>query len=467
MQDKIVKGFSKLNKQEKLDWLIDHFFEQSKDAALDFEGFWHTNQELQSILDGFSENTVSNFFMPFGIAPNFLINGKVYAVPMVIEESSVVAAASSAAKFWLNRGGFKAEVLSTIKLGQVHFFWKGRMDKLKAVFDELKEVMNREAAHFTANMEKRGGGVLDIKLLDFTNQEEHYYQLLVSFETCDSMGANFINSVLESYGQTLERFVAEHEGFTKEERELEVLMAILSNYTPECLVRASVSCPVEQLGFICDGIDAASFADRFYKAVRVAQIDPYRATTHNKGIMNGVDAVVLATANDFRAIESSCHAYAAKDGQYRSLSSCTIEDGIFTFWVDLPLALGTVGGLTKLHPLAKRSLELLGHPSAAELMQVVAATGLAQNFAAVRSLITTGIQQGHMKMHLKNILIHLKANELEVEQAVQFFEDKVVSFSGVRDFIEGFRKKKAEEGEKGEGRRVKGKFTERLSSRPN
>jgi hydroxymethylglutaryl-CoA reductase len=454
MQDKVVKGFSKLDKEQKLDWILTHFFDQSKEAEQDFKGFWHSNEALQTVLDGFSENTVSNFPMPFGIAPNFLINGKLYAVPMVIEESSVVAAASSAAKFWLTRGGFRAEVLSTKKLGQVHFFWKGKAEKLVSVFEELKNTMNQEAAHITANMEKRGGGVLEIKLLDFTDKEAEYYQLLVSFETCDSMGANFINSVLESYGQTLERFVAEHEGFTKEERELEVLMAILSNYTPECLVRASVSCPVEQLGFICDGIDPKSFADRFYKAVRVAQIDPYRATTHNKGIMNGVDSVVLATANDFRAIESSCHAYAAHDGQYRSLSSCSIEDGIFKFWVDLPLALGTVGGLTKLHPLAKRSLELLGHPSATELMEIVAATGLAQNFAAVRSLITTGIQQGHMKMHLKNILIHLKATEEEITKTYQFFEDKVVSFSGVREFVEDLRKKKVEGRVKIEGRRA-------------
>lgn len=467
MQDKVVKGFSKLNKQEKLDWLLNHFFDQAEEAEYDFKGFWHSNEALQTVLDGFSENTISNFPMPFGIAPNFLINGRLYAVPMVIEESSVVAAASSAAKFWLTRGGFQVEVLSTKKLGQVHFFWNGQAEKLEAVFDELKQTMNQEAAHFTANMEKRGGGVLDIQLLDFTAEEAHYYQLLVSFETCDSMGANFINSVLESYGQTLERFVAEHEGFTKEERELEVLMAILSNYTPECLVRASVSCPIEQLGLICDGIDPESFADRFYKAVRVAQIDPYRATTHNKGIMNGVDAVVLATANDFRAIESSCHAYAARDGQYRSLSSCSIEDGMFKFWVDLPLALGTVGGLTKLHPLAKRSLELLGHPSAPELMEVVAATGLAQNFAAVRSLITTGIQHGHMKMHLKNILIHLNATKPEMEQAYQFFENKVVSFSGVREFVDVLRKKKAEGDSKGEGRGAKVEFVGRISSRPN
>ncbi len=433
MRNRKINGFSKLSKEQKLEWLADNFFEENSDAINDLTRFWHKDKELQSVLDGFSENTLSNFIMPYGVAPNFVINGKTYAVPMVIEESSVVAAASSAAKFWQRRGGFKAEILSTKKLGQVHFSWKGNAAKLYSVFDELKYELKTQTAHLTLNMEKRGGGVSDIQLLDFTNQEPDYYQLLVGFETCDSMGANFINTVLEAYGQTLRHFVANHSTFVGSEKELEVIMAILSNYTPECLVRASAEGPVED----------EEFVNKFYKAVRIAQIDPYRATTHNKGIMNGVDAVVLATANDFRAIESSCHAYAARDGQYRSLSNCTIEDGIFKFWLDLPLALGTVGGLTKLHPLAKRSLELLGNPSAEELMMIVASTGLAQNFAAIRSLITTGIQQGHMKMHLKNILIHMQANESEMKKAIQYFDDKVVSFSAVRDFLGMIRKKKA------------------------
>lgn len=449
MQDKKISGFSKLSKEEKLQWLITHFFEQDEQVSLDYKGFWHQDGELQTILDGFSENTISNFTLPYGIAPNFLINGETFAVPMVIEESSVVAAASSAAKFWQSRGGFTAEVLSTKKLGQVHFSWSGDLRKLRSVFGQLQKEMERNAAHLTINMKKRGGGVLDVELLDFTHKEPDYYQLMVSFETCDSMGANFINSVLESYARTLKRFVAAHEVFDEKEKDLEVIMAILSNYTPQCLVRASVSCPIKELGGVCAGLDPHAFARKFYKAVRIARIDPYRATTHNKGIMNGVDAVILATANDFRAIESSCHAYAARDGHYRSLSQCTIDNGMFQFWLDLPLALGTVGGLTKLHPLARHSLELLGQPSAAELMNIVAATGLAQNFAAVRSLITTGIQQGHMKMHLKNILIDLSAGKEEIEKAIRFFEDKTVSYSAVRTFLQNLRKKK-------ENRKVEG-----------
>jgi len=171
----------------------------------------------------------------------------------------------------------------------------------------------------------------------------------------------------------------------------------------------------------------------------LAHLDEYRAATHNKGIFNGVDAVVLATGNDFRAIEACGHTYAARNGTYRSLSYCSIEDGIFKFWLDLPLAVGTVGGLTSLHPMAKRSLELLGNPNSQELMEIIAATGLAQNFAALRSLVTTGIQKGHMKMHLQNILVSMNANEKEIHNAVEYFKEKVVSFSAVREFLEKLR----------------------------
>jgi hydroxymethylglutaryl-CoA reductase len=434
--NKQISGFSKLNKTDKLRWLAEHFTLEPTETERVLTGFWHADADLQRILDGFSENTLSNFPLPYGIAPNFTINGKTYAVPMVIEESSVVAAASSAAKYWQSRGGFHAEMISTVKLGQVHFLWNGDFQKLQSVFPALKQQLLEDAADLTCNMEKRGGGVLNIELLNFSNLEPDYYQLRVSFETCDSMGANFINSVLERFSSTLEVFVQTHPIFDETERDVDMVMAILSNYTPDCLVRAWVECSVEHLS---DEGDAAYFAEKFRRAVRIAHIDPYRATTHNKGIFNGIDAVVLATGNDFRAVEACGHTYAARDGQYRSLSFCTIENGIFKFWLDLPLALGTVGGLTKLHPLAKLSLEILGNPTAQELMQIVAVTGLAQNFAALRSLVTTGIQKGHMKMHLTNVLNHLGANYAEAQEAAYFFADKVVSFTAVREFLEEAR----------------------------
>lgn len=280
--------------------------------------------------------------------------------------------------------------------------------------------------------------MLDIALIDFKDVEPNYYQLRVSFETCDSMGANFVNSVLERFASTLETFFTDYSHLSDAERDVELIMSILSNYTPDCVVRAWVECPISSFADLArsQGMDAVTLADRFAMAVRIAQIDPYRATTHNKGIYNGIDAVVLATGNDFRAIEACGHTYAGRDGQYRSLSKCVVRDGMFRFELKVPLAMGTVGGLTALHPLAKRSLEILGHPTARELMCITAAVGLAQNFGAVRSLVTTGIQQGHMKMHLTNILNHLGASEEDAAAAQHFFQAQTVSFSSVRAFLE-------------------------------
>lgn len=428
---KFVSGFSKMTKEQKIDWISDFYNESGKLDLKMFEAFWNQDEELQTVLENFSENTVSNFPMPFGIAPNFHINNKVYAVPMVIEESSVVAAASSAAKFWMDKGGFSCEVIGTEKIGQLHFTFTGGTSVLEGHFEEIKSVLLESVEAITANMRKRGGGVNSIELVDFSEQEANYYQLRVSFETCDSMGANFINSVLEQFGVELKAFLS-----TKHpEEKTAIVMAILSNLTPNCLVRASVECPVEELNKIHPEFSGEEFAERFRMAVRIAEIDPYRATTHNKGIYNGVDAVVLATGNDFRAVEACGHAYASTKGAYASLSHCEVKDGHFKFWLDLPIALGTVGGLTKLHPLANLALELLGRPSAKELMSIISAVGLAQNFAALRSLVTTGIQKGHMKMHLKNILTQFDASAEEEQAVNEYFSEKVISHSGVRDFI--------------------------------
>ncbi len=430
-----VNGFSKLSKEAKAKWVAEHYASNPEETLQLMKSFQQPGSEVQKVLDGFSENTVSNFVMPFSLAPNFVINGKVYCVPMVIEESSVVAAASASAKYWMERGGFNCEVLGTRKVGQLHFSWPGDASALLAAFPEIRQKLLEETAHLTRNMEKRGGGILDMELLDMTSMEPEYYQIRVNFETCDTMGANFINSVLEEIGMLLNDIFAEADGLQHQPGSATVIMAILSNFTPECIVRASVECPVEKLWDKNLGMEADCFAEKFAKAIRIAEIDSYRATTHNKGIFNGVDAVILATANDFRAIEACGHAFAARDGQYRSLSHCEVRDGIFRFWLDIPLAVGTVGGLTHLHPMAKCALDILGNPGATELMQIIAAVGLAQNFAAVRSLTTTGIQKGHMKMHLTNILNHLQASEAQVIAALDYFEDKKVSFSTVRAFL--------------------------------
>lgn len=441
--NKSISGFYKLSKEDKIQWIIDRFYNSSDEVGAELKSFWLQDEDLQKTIDGFSENTVSNFIFPFGVAPNFIINGNTYCVPMVIEESSVVAAASSAAKFWSDKGGFKAEIKGTVKIGQVHFTWKGDFEKLSNAFPSIKKQLVEDTNHITANMRNRGGGISKIELLNMSHLEADYYQLKVSFETCDSMGANFINSVLEEFGRSLKYYIEYNDNFIGTEKEVSIIMAILSNFTPDCLVRVSVESPIDELGQFPDGMNATTFASKFYKAVRIAEIDPYRAATHNKGIFNGIDAVVLATANDFRAIEANGHTYASKDGQYRSLSSCSIDDGTFKFWMDIPLTLGTVGGLTKLHPLAKRSLEMLGNPSAKELMCIIASVGLAQNFAALKSLTTTGIQKGHMKMHLMNVLNHLQATEEEIKGAEIHFECNHISFSAVREFLDVKRKEKA------------------------
>ena len=439
---KRISGFSKLSKTGKIKWIVENFFKDPEVVMRELMSYWHTNEEQQKVLDGFSENTISNYPMPYGVAPNFLINGETYAIPMVIEESSVVAAASSAAKFWMDRGGFTTTILGTIKVGQVHFKWTGDHQTLLALQPKIEKKLRADTETLTENMRKRGGGITNFTLVHIPEIAEQYFQLRVSFETCDSMGANFINSCLEAFAISLEDFFTEESTLSDEDREVDIVMCILSNLTPECLVRAEVSCPVGELGGFEGGMTAGAFARRFKLALDIAYHDPYRAATHNKGIFNGVDAVVLATGNDFRAVEACGHAYAARDGKYRSLSYCSIEAGQFRFWMDLPLAIGTVGGLTSLHPIARRSLELLGQPSAKTLMEIIAATGLAQNFSAIRSLVTTGIQKGHMKMHLLNILNQLGASEEEKTSALIHFKKETISFSAVRTYLEKNRDEK-------------------------
>jgi hydroxymethylglutaryl-CoA reductase len=434
----IVCGFSKLTKDQKLEYISGHF-ENPTEFANELKSYFHDDPEKQKIFDEFSENTVSNFYFPYGIAPNFVIDGTVYHVPLVIEESSVVAAASKSAKFWSDKGGFHTEIISTTKIGQVHFIWYGNVEKLKTLMPDLKERMLERTQSITANMQQRGGGILDIELVDMSHEIENYYQLKATFETVDSMGANFINSCLEEFAAELREFFAESPYFKEEERNCEIIMSILSNYTPDCLVKTWVECDVNQLNGIDEELTGEQFAWKFEKAVQIASVDVHRATTHNKGIFNGIDAVALATGNDFRAIEACGHTYAARNGRYTSLTEVKIENGKFIYSLTIPLALGTVGGLTTLHPLANKSLELLGNPGARELMRIAASVGLANNFGAIKSLVTKGIQKGHMKMHLLNILNQFGAVENEKEKAKVYFEQEKVSYNGVATFLENLR----------------------------
>lgn len=429
-----VEGFSKLSKSEKINWIAANYTKNPKESKQLLERYWNTDSTVQKLHDEFIENTISNYYLPFAIAPNFLINDRLYAIPMAIEESSVVAAASKAAKFWLSRGGFKTEILGTEKVGQVHFIFKGKTEKLQQFFNQIEPELHKNTASITKSMEKRGGGINNIQLRDLSDKIDGYYQLHCTFETQDAMGANFINSCLEQFAKTLKEEASLYPDFTEEEKAIEVVMGILSNYVPNCLVRAEVSCPISALNG--DTIPSEEFAQKMIQAVAIAKVEPYRAVTHNKGIMNGIDAVILATGNDFRAVEAGVHAYAAKDGAYSSLTHASIEGDTFKFWIEVPLALGTVGGLTSLHPLVKLALEILQNPTAKELMQIVAVAGLAQNFAAVRSLVTTGIQKGHMKMHLLNMLNQMGASESEKLQLVDYFKDNKVTNASVKEALE-------------------------------
>lgn len=432
--DTPVEGFSKLSKAEKIDWIASNFTKNPEQTKQLLERYWNIDANVQKLHDEFIENTISNYYLPFAIAPNFLINEKLYAIPMAIEESSVVAAASKAAKFWLSRGGFKTEIIGTEKVGQVHFIFKGESEKLERFFKGIKQDLLKDTASITRSMEKRGGGISNIELRSQGDTIDGYYQLHCTFETLDAMGANFINSCLEQFAKTLKEKAASYDGFTDAEKNIEVVMSILSNYVPNCRVKAEVSCPIDALNE--DNIPSMEFAQKMVQAVKIAEVEPHRAVTHNKGIMNGIDAVVLATGNDFRAVEAGVHAYAAKDGRYTSLTHATIEEDVFKFWIDIPLALGTVGGLTSLHPLVKLALEILQNPSAEELMQIVAVAGLAQNFAALRSLVTTGIQKGHMKMHLMNLLNQMGATESEKQQLVNHFKNQTVTNASVKEALQ-------------------------------
>ncbi len=425
----MISGFSKLSTKEKIDVII-------KQSGLPADSLAkllsHHHRDLQETYNQFSENTISNFFVPYNIAPNFLIDGKEYFVPMAIEESSVVAAASKSAGFWHKQGGFKTKIIDTLKVGQLFFSTEEPYQFLSSNMNKIQSVLKTATHELTLNMEKRGGGLRNIEL-QAIEKVPNTYCFHVTFDTKDSMGANFINSCLEAMGESLVQY------FTENDKTAQVVMAILSNYTPECIVECKVSCTIKELSYWSGDLKPQEFAEKFKQAVDIAKFNSSRAVTHNKGIMNGIDAVVIATGNDFRAIEANVHAYAAKDGKYTSLTDIDIKNDIFTYTINIPLTIGTVGGLTKSHPLATLSMEILQNPNASELMSIMASAGLANNFAAIASLITTGIQRGHMKMHLSNILLTLNASEEEKVKAIAYFSEQTVSYNAVITYLNKIR----------------------------
>ena len=434
---KEIKGFSKLSKKEKINWLVSSYFKDDSFAENILKQYWNSNESLQNLHDEFSENSISNYYLPFSIAPNFLINDKKFTIPMTIEESSVVAAAGKAAKFWMKHGGFKAEVINDEKIGQVHFFYHGNKKTIIEYFEFIKPILFKETESITKKMKSRGGGITDISLIDKSSQLTGYFQLFATFKTVDAMGANFINSCLEEFANIFKNSTQLFEAKNLKKEEIEVVMSILSNYVPNCLVKTEVSCSVQDINSLEP--NTTDFANKIIQAINIANLDIHRAVTHNKGIMNGIDAVVIATGNDFRAIEAGAHAYASRNGTYQSLSNAYIKNKNFYFELTLPMAIGTVGGVTNLHPLVKLALKILGNPNSKELMKIIASVGLAQNFGALRSLVTSGIQKGHMKMHFINLLNKYELNEEEKKLAITYFKNRTVSSSSVDSFIRNLR----------------------------
>ena len=434
---KEIKGFSKLSKKEKINWLVSSYFKDDSHAENILKQYWNSNESLQNLHDEFSENSISNYYLPFSIAPNFLINDKKFTIPMTIEESSVVAAAGKAAKFWVKHGGFKAKVINDEKIGQVHFFYHGNKKTIVEYFDFVKPILFKETESITKKMKSRGGGITDISLIDKSSQLAGYFQLFATFKTVDAMGANFINSCLEEFANIFKNSTQLYEAEKLNKEEIEVVMSILSNYVPNCLVKTEVSCNVQEINSLEP--NTTDFANKIIQAINIANLDIHRAVTHNKGIMNGIDAVVIATGNDFRAIEAGAHAYASRKGTYQSLSNAYIKNNNFYFELTLPMAIGTVGGVTNLHPLVKLALKILGNPNSKELMKIIASVGLAQNFGALRSLVTSGIQKGHMKMHLINLLNKYDITQEEKKLATTYFENRTVSSSSVENFIQNLR----------------------------
>ena len=419
----MIKGFSKLTRSDKIELLKNMGFIDGTGIEM-LHQFTLPSIELREKFEGFSENVLSTYALPYSVIPNMVINNREFVVPMVTEESSVVAACASAAGYWASKGGFKCQILGDEKTGQIFFSWPGKFRLLNNIIHENSGRLLESVKPITRNMEARGGGITGIQLIEHENVEE-MFELKVGFKTADSMGANFINSLLEAMRSELLLLVPD----------ADILMSILSNHTPNCVVECVAETMEEELADAIKGMDAHTFASRFERAVLIAQNDVYRAVTHNKGIFNGVSAVALATANDFRAIEAAGHAYAANSGTYRSLSWVNRQNGHFTFGLRIPLAVGTVGGLTRQHPMANTSFLLMNNPNAQTLMEIMAATGLASNFAALRALIGEGIQKGHMRMHLSNILNELSASPDEKAKAQVHFSGHTVSVQRVREFL--------------------------------
>lgn len=368
----------------------------------------------QEIADNMIENQLSTYELPYGVALNFLIDGKDYAVPMAIEEPSVIAAASAGAKIIAMAGGFRTTIQERVMIGQVALKNVPDSTATEGLILSHQENILQVANDAHPSIVKRGGGArrVSVRCLAALPDEGIPAFLVVHLhvETLEAMGANIINTMMEGVIPYLERLTGG-----------EALMGILSNYATDCLATAECRIPAALLAK--GAFSGEEVRDRLIEAYQFAYVDPYRAVTNNKGIMNGIDAIVLASGNDWRAISAGAHAYASRSGQYRSLTSWKkAENGDLLGILSLPLPVGAVGGSINFHPAAKMTKEILGYRSAAELESIIVSVGLAQNFSAIKALVTEGIQKGHMGLHSRSLAISVGATGDEIEQLSQLLK---------------------------------------------
>lgn len=411
-----IEGFYKLSREERLRKVAELCGLSEEEVEL----LKNPGEIDMKLLDNMIENVIGAFPLPVGIATNFLINGKDYLIPMALEEPSVVAAASNAAKGAREMGGFKASATDPIMIGQIQLTKltepEAAIKKIQAEKDKLID----EANSVDPLLVKLGGGAKDIMVRKIESETGVMVIVHILVDVRDAMGANAVNTMAEHLAPILEDLTGG-----------KVYLRILSNLAMHRLGRSSATWPKEVLG-------GEEIVDGIIEAYSFAAADIFRCATHNKGVMNGVDAVVIATGNDFRAIEAGAHSFASVHGGYEPLTRWRKNDsGDLVGTIEIPLALGLIGGATKSHPIARTNLKILGVESSTELAMVIASVGLAQNLAALRALAAEGIQKGHMKLHAKNIAVSAGAPaELIEEVAKRMISEKKIRMDRAKEIIE-------------------------------
>ena len=417
-------GFSKKSYQERLELLkAQALLSPEKQTSLEQD-----EQISVTVADQLSENVVGTFSLPYSLVPEVLVNGQEYTVPYVTEEPSVVAAASYASKIIKRAGGFTAQVHERRMIGQVALYQVDDPDLAQEKIASKKAELLELANQAYPSIVKRGGGARDLHVEQIKGETD-FLVVYLHVDTQEAMGANMLNTMLEALKPVLEEL-----------SQGQSLMGILSNYATDSLVTASCRIAFRYLSRQKD--QGREIAEKMALASQFAQGDPYRAATHNKGIFNGVDAILIATGNDWRAIEAGAHAFASRDGHYQGLSQWTLdlEREELVGEMTLPMPVATKGGSIGLNPRVALSHELLGNPSAKELAQLIVSIGLAQNFAALKALVSTGIQQGHMKLQAKSLVLLAGASESEVAPLVeQLIADKTFNLETAQRYLENLR----------------------------